>query len=94
MTVDEASYFEDVSKLRDAADQLLREEKWSLSFAFPEIFWRTDVLVTGNFDALVQFALDEQSKRWLRLLDERTGHKCTIAMFCMTILPMLQRSSN
>lgn len=91
---DQATYLKIAIKLRDTADSLLREQKWELKFEFPTVFWRQDVLVTGNLDALVQFARNDDSRRWLQLLDERTDRECTIAMFCFMVLPMLNHESN
>ena len=91
---DQAGYLKLAVKLRDAADELLRQQKWNLQFTFPSVFWRQDVLVTGDLDALVQFAGNDDSRRWLQLLDEHTGHEATIAMFCMMVLPMLQCKPN
>lgn len=88
--VTEENYRQDTLNLANEAGKLLLEKNWELKFMFPEVLWSEHILVTGGLDALTQFAQNEASRLWIKLLDERTGMKCTIAQFCAGVLPMLE----
>ncbi len=92
--VTEEHYRLDTLNLANEAGKLLLEKNWNLRFKFPEVFWSETILVTGGLDALVQFAQNEASRLWLKLLDERTGKRCTIAQFCAGVLPMLEECTD
>jgi len=85
------SYEQMALKLRDTAVELLREQTWDLQFIFPAVFEDANIVVTGDLAALIPFADNDETARWIRLLDDRTGHQGTIAMFCILVLPMLKQ---
>lgn len=91
MTSFEKSYEASARNLEAKARELLAERSWDLRFNFPALLWDTSMMVTGALPALEQFARNEDSRNWLQKLDELTSHECTIAQFCMVVMPQLQR---
>jgi hypothetical protein len=85
------NYLYEAQNLAKAAKQLTKERNWDLHFRFPESFWDTHHLITGELSALAAFGDNDESKEWILTLDERTGFRCTIAMFIMTVLPLFLR---
>jgi len=87
-----ADYIDSAKKLRRAAIRYHHDHPGlTVLISFPEFFDRPGVMLVGGLNAMIEWCKDEESKDFLRWLDEQTDHQCTIQQFKAVVLPMLTR---
>jgi hypothetical protein len=86
-----AGYYEACAELEAAALEYRAAHPRSVFLfrSLPDYLLDPECMPIGNMSELLQFAGDDETREFLRWLDERTGNKCTIFQFRVVVVPML-----